>query len=70
MTLKHLLLFIFALSTSLNVWGQQRPKFQAARPNELSGMVRDSLTGEPNANAVVRINFEKKGLYTETTGTI
>ncbi len=69
MTLKHLLLFIFVLSTSLSIWGQQRPKFQAARPNELSGMVRDSLTGEPIANAVVRVNFDKIGLFTDTTGT-
>lgn len=32
-------------------------------------MVRDSITGEPIANAVIRINFDKIGLYTDTTGT-
>ncbi|WP_428665014.1 TonB-dependent receptor [Runella sp.] len=69
MTLKHLLIFILLFSAVIRVLGQQRPKFQATRPNELSGMVRDSITGEPVANAVIRVNFDKIGLYTDTTGT-
>ncbi|MFN4146356.1 MAG: TonB-dependent receptor [Runella sp.] len=47
----------------------QRPKQAPVRPFEFSGIVRDSLTGEPIANAAVRINFDKIGLYTDSMGT-
>ncbi|MCU0338511.1 MAG: TonB-dependent receptor [Spirosomaceae bacterium] len=40
----------------------------ATKPFEISGLVRDSLTGQPIAKASVRLNFDKMGLYTDTTG--
>lgn len=68
MTVNRLLLLLL-LSFVGAASAQQRVKQQPARPYELSGTVRDSLTGEPINNAVVRINFDKTGLYTDTTGT-
>lgn len=48
---------------------QQRVKQKPTIPFELSGIVRDSLTGEPINNAAIRLNFDKTGLYTDSTGT-
>jgi TonB dependent receptor/CarboxypepD_reg-like domain/TonB-dependent Receptor Plug Domain len=40
----------------------------AVRLHELSGYVRDSLTGQPIANAAVRLNYDRLGLSTDSTG--
>jgi len=68
MTIRYIL-FFWLLWGMGNTMAQQRPKQSPTRPFELSGSVRDSLTGEPIANAAIRLNFDKTGLYTDTTGT-
>jgi hypothetical protein len=68
MILKRLLLLLLTFCVG-TVFAQQLAKMQAIHPFELSGSIRDSLTGEPISNAVIRLNFDKIGLYTDTSGT-
>lgn len=63
------LLFYLLLFGTIVVSAQQRVKQTPTIPFELSGIVRDSVTGEPINNAAIRLNFDKTGLYTDSTGT-
>ncbi|HAO48193.1 MAG TPA: TonB-dependent receptor, partial [Runella sp.] len=65
----RLLLFLWLMAGTGYIWAQQRVKHPPTRPFELSGIVRDSLTGELISNAAIRLNFDKSGLYTDSTGT-
>lgn len=65
----RLLLFLWLIAGTEYIWAQQRVKQTPTRPFELSGIVRDSLTGELISNAAIRLNFDKSGLYTDSTGT-
>ncbi|TAF03329.1 MAG: hypothetical protein EAZ80_00190 [Runella slithyformis] len=63
---RHLLLCFALFCSALFAAAQQtRAPRQAF---ELSGTVLDSLTGEPIANAAIRLNFDKIGLFTDSTG--
>jgi hypothetical protein len=68
MIFNRLLFFVLFLGT-ITASAQQRTKQKPTIPFELSGIVRDSLTGEPINNAAIRLNFDKTGLYTDSTGT-
>lgn len=63
------LLFILLIGLAGAVSAQQRTKQLPTRSFELSGIFRDSTTGEPISNVAIRINFDKTGLYTDSTGT-
>ncbi len=68
MILNRLLFFLCLFGIGV-ASAQQRVKQPLGRSLQLSGIVRDSLTGELINNAAIRLNFDKSGLYTDSTGT-
>ena len=60
-------LLILVVVVASGAFGQE-PVPKTRFGYELSGTVLDSLTNEPIPNAVVRINFDKTGLYTDERG--
>lgn len=66
--MQRLLSFLLLVMVAQSAFSQSRIR-PATRPFELSGIIRDSLTGQPIVKASVRLNFDRMGLYTDTTGT-
>jgi len=67
MIINRLLFILLLLSCTRAAISQQRTR-QVTKPFELSGYIRDSLTGASIAAAAIRLNFDKIGIATDTSG--
>ena len=63
-----LCLTLFFVGSFLCAFAQE-PRTRAVRQSfELSGIVRDSLTGQPMVGTAIKLNFDKIGLATDSAG--
>ena len=63
-------LLLLVMLIGINSFAQQaRPVNRSKKMYEMKGMILDSLTGNPLVGAVLKLNFDKIGLTTDSKGT-